>query len=253
MAPLLVLGACGSVGGSSPVPAPTASGREVLALTATAGYRHASIPAAVGLLRTLAGRDRRLRVTVLDRAEQLTPARLRGAAAVAFVSTSGPLPLDERQRRALVAFVRRGGGLVGFHAAAATLGGWPTFGRMLGGVFAGHPYHRVGRVVVEDRATPMTRGLPAAWRTDEEFYFFRTDPRRTAHVLLRLDVGSVGGPPRADRPLAWCRREGRGRVFYDALGHAPAQWRDRRQRTLVRGGLAWAAGLVAAPACGRSR
>jgi type 1 glutamine amidotransferase len=37
----------------------------------------------------------------------------------------------------------------------------------------------------------------------------------------------------------WVRTPGRGRVFYDALGHFTATWSDPRQRALVRSGLRW--------------
>ena len=43
----------------------------------------------------------------------------------------------------------------------------------------------------------------------------------------------------ARRPLVWVRSPGRGRVFYDALGHFPATWQDPRQEALVRSGLRW--------------
>jgi type 1 glutamine amidotransferase len=73
---------------------------------------------------------------------------------------------------------------------------------------------------------------------------FKHDPRSHVHVLVRLDTH--GGP---DRPLVWCRRSARGRVFYDALGYFSQTWSDPRQLELVSGGIAWAAGLAAAPSC----
>jgi type 1 glutamine amidotransferase len=38
-------------------------------------------------------------------------------------------------------------------------------------------------------------------------------------------------------------------VFYDALGHDEATWRDPHQRALLAGGLEWALGLRGATAC----
>jgi type 1 glutamine amidotransferase len=40
----------------------------------------------------------------------------------------------------------------------------------------------------------------------------------------------------------WWRRYGRGRVFYDALGHFSATWSEGHQRRLVADGLRWAIG-----------
>jgi hypothetical protein len=217
----------------------------LLVLTQTLGYHHASIPWAVAALRRVAARDGRYRLVFLPSASRLTPAELRGAAAVVFLLTSGELPLSPSEKRALVAFVHGGGGLVGFHSATDTFHHWPGYISLIGAEFSHHPLPSTARLVVEDRSTPATRSLPAGFMIHEEFYVFKRDPRPRAHVLVRLDTGP-GGP---DRPLVWCRRSGRGRVYYDALGHFPQTWSDSRQLMLVSGGIAWAAGLTRAQSC----
>jgi type 1 glutamine amidotransferase len=244
-----VLAACGAGGTTTGLAGPgpgsvSSSKPNVLVLTETRGYHHASIPDAMQALRRLAASDRRYRLTFLPSATVL-PGALHGARAVVFLLTSGELPLSEAGKRALVAFVRRGGGLVGFHSASDTFHHWPGFTQMLGAEFSHHPPPSTQRVIVEDQRSPATRTLGRAFSIDEEFYVFKRDPRASAHILERLDTGR-GGP---DRPLVWCRRQGGGRVFYDALGHFPQTWQDRRQIAIVSGGLAWAIGLDPAPAC----
>jgi type 1 glutamine amidotransferase len=244
------LAACGGVAGSS-VPADKASPRtytrplKVLVLTQTLGFRHASIPDAAKALRRFAAADGRYQLAFLAGASELTPATLSGARAVVFLLTSGELPLSDTGKQALLAFVRRGGGLVGFHSASDTFHGWPAFVHLLGAEYSYHPLPSTQRVVVEDRRNPATRSLGRSFSIHEEFYVFKRDPRASAHVLARLDTGA-GGP---DRPLLWCRRDGRGRVFYDALGHFSKTWQDRRHIAIVSGGLAWALGLAAASRC----
>jgi uncharacterized protein len=220
-------------------------GRTVLVLTQTLGYHHASIPWAVDALRRLAARDGRYHVVFLPTAADLAPAALAHASAVVFLLTTGELPLTASEKQALVAFVHRGGGLVGFHSATDTFHHWPGYKALIGAEFSHHPFPGLGRIVVEDRGTPGTKTLPTRFGIYEEFYVFRHDPRGHVHVLARLDTGP-GGP---DRPLVWCRRSGSGRVFYDALGHFPQTWSDSRQLALVSGGIAWAAGIVRAPSC----
>jgi type 1 glutamine amidotransferase len=227
--------------------AATARERRVLVVTETRGFVHDSIPAALAMLRDLGRTSRDYDVVALPGARWLAATRLRSARAVVFLNTTGELRLPPGGRGALLAFVRGGGAVVGTHSAADTFHGWPPFGRMLGGEFRRHPAYGPGRLVVEDAGHPSTRTLPRRFVLSDEFYEFTRDPRCCAHVLVRLDTGR-GGP---DRPLVWCRREGRGRVFYDGLGHAPALWRDRRQRALVAGGLRWALGLEPAAACDR--
>ena len=74
-------------------------------------------------------------------------------------------------------------------------------------------------------------------------------PRDDVHVLLSVDTTSVDldaeGVNRAegDFAVAWTRKYGAGRVFYTALGHEPAVWRDMWFRRHLLGGIRWAAGV----------
>jgi hypothetical protein len=181
----------------------------------------------------------------LASATQLTPVALRHAVAVMFLLTTGELPMNAADKRALVAFVRGGGGLIGFHSATDSFHHWAAFKEMIGAEFSHHPHPSTQRVIVTDHSTPATHALPASLLIHEEFYVFKHDPRPHVHVLAELDTGR-GGP---DRPLVWCRRFGRGRVYYDALGHFSATWHNRYQLTLVSGGILWAVGLANAPSC----
>jgi uncharacterized protein len=212
--------------------------KRVLVVSEARGFVHDSIPAAISFYVELGRRSPRFDVVHLGGAARLTRSRLSRAEGVVFANTSGELPLPDRG--ALVRFVRSGGALVGTHSATDTLHSWPGWSRMLGARFQRHGAPTTGRVVLEDRRHPATRRLPASFRLREEFYEFTSSPRARAHVLLRLDPSSVPDELRPDIPLAWTRRFGRGRVFYDALGHFPETWSDTRQRRLVAGGLRWA-------------
>jgi uncharacterized protein len=217
--------------------------RSVLVLTQTLGYHHASIPAAKRALRRIAARDGRYRLVFLPSATQLTPQALAHASAVVFLLTTGTLPLTPTDKRALVAFVHHGGGLVGFHSATDTFHHWPAYIKLMGAEFSHHPHPSTERVTVDDRSTPMTRALPRAFSIHEEFYVFSHDPLSRLHVLARLDG-------RVDHPLVWCRRAGEGRVFYDALGHFAQTWSNPLQIAMATGGIDWASGLASAPSCG---
>lgn len=199
----------------------------VLVVSETAGFHHDSIPAQQRFLRSLRG----LRVVVLARVAQLTAARLRTARAVVFASTSGSPHFSATGRRAFLRFVRGGGGFAGTHAASDTFSGWPDYVRLLGTRFSHHGPVERRRVVVADRRHSVTRGLPASFSLVDEYYRFVSAPR--AHVLLR---DGRGGPP-----LAWVRQEGRGRVFYSALGHPIGAWSDPNVRRLVSQGVRWVA------------
>src|SRR4051794_8903859 len=155
----------------------------VLVVSETAGFHHDSIPAQQAFLRSLRG----LRVVVLPRVAQLTAARLRGARAVVFASTSGEPRFSATARRALLRFVRDGGGFVGTHSASDTFARWPGYVRLLGTRFPRHGPIEARRVVVADRRHSITRGLGASFVHTDEYYRFVSPPR--AHVLLRDGAG----------------------------------------------------------------
>jgi type 1 glutamine amidotransferase len=209
----------------------------LLVYTRTTDYRHDSIPDAVAALRAFDG------VTV-DHTEDpaVLETRLDAYAAVVFLSTSGEV-LTPAGRDRLAAYVDGGGAFVGVHAAACTEEDWPYYGELLGARFARHPEYQPGRVVVEDPGHPATRNLPPVWEFTDEWYDFRTNPRARVRVLLRADETSYeGGGMGDDHPLAWTREQGAGRVFYTALGHAAAAYRNPDFLAHLRGGLAWAVG-----------
>lgn len=203
-----------------------------LVVTETAGFHHPSIPAARAALQRLGDRSTDFDVVAVASSRSLTTTALRGARAVVFLSTTGELRMGAAGLTRLLRWIRAGGAFVGLHAASNTFDGSPAFARMLGARFEAHPFVGRERVLVSDRTHPATRRMPASFRTDDEFYVFAKSPRRRAHVLARRDAS-------ADEPLVWWRREGRGRVFYSALGHPVSAWRDVMHLRLVEGGLRW--------------
>jgi type 1 glutamine amidotransferase len=213
---------CAAVLAAAPPPV-AAAPKTVLVVSEAHDFVHDSIPAARAALRGLDGREIRIREVP---ARAIAGPRLRSADAVVFVHTTGELPID---RGALRRFVARGGGLVGFHAATDAFQSWPGWERLIGGRFDRHDVPATETVHV--RRHPAVRGVSRRFRMHEEYYRHEPGVARRARVLARW------GAER--RPLVWVRTPGRGRVFYDALGHFPATWSDPRQRALMRSGLRW--------------
>ncbi|MET9166996.1 ThuA domain-containing protein [Streptomyces cellulosae] len=206
-----------------------------LVYTRTTDYRHDSIPAAITALRSLGDFEIHAHEnpTALEQP-------LDHYAAVVFLSTSGDV-LTPTARDRLTAYIENGGGFAGIHAAACTEYDWPYYGDLLGARFAGHPPIQPGRALVEDPDHPATRHLPPTWEVTDEWYDFHASPRPTAHVLLSADETSyTGGTMGDDHPLAWCRTQGAGRVFYTALGHTVEAYDDPLFLAHLRGGITWA-------------
>jgi type 1 glutamine amidotransferase len=244
---LLALHACGgSPSAPSSTPPPTPSSRRLLYVTTSAGFRHDVLPLSQQVLRDIGSRAGFDTVATEDVA-MITRDNLAHFDAIAFF-TSGELPMNDDQKAALLDFVRNGKGFVGIHSATDTFYTWPDYGLLIGAIFDGHPWHQEVTIRVEDQAHPATRSLPATWRLNDEIYQFRNWSRADVHVLLSLDTASVDlhadGVRRSDGDFAltWTRNEGRGRVFYTALGHEPGVWQDSRFQQLLAGGIGWAMG-----------
>jgi hypothetical protein len=219
----------------------------LLYLTHSAGFRHDVLPLTREVVPELGREGGLFDATVTEDCSLISADGLKPFDAV-FFYTTGELPIDAAQKRALVEFVRSGRGFVGAHSATDTFYKWPEYGEMIGAYFDGHPWHEEVAVRVEDASHPATRHLPVRFTITDEIYQFKNWSRATVHVLLSLDPTSVdltkNSVRRADRDfaLAWTRTYGKGRVFYTALGHGPEVWRDERFRQHLRGGIQWALG-----------
>jgi type 1 glutamine amidotransferase len=94
------------------------------------------------------------------------------------------------------------------------------------------------RIVVEDRASPLTRGWGRSVTRTDEWYGFRTNPH--VHVIASLDETSyTPGPGKmdGDHPIAWCRAYEGGRSVYTGLGHPTPVWRDPAFLRHILGGI----------------
>jgi type 1 glutamine amidotransferase len=213
---------------------------DVLVFSKTAGFRHDAIPAGIQLIRDL-GAANSFTVTATEDSAQFNATGLARFEAVVFLNTTGDV-LNASQQTAFESYIRAGGGYVGVHAAADTEYDWPFYGELAGAYFASHPAIQQATTRVENRAHAATAGLnPALVRTDE-WYNFRTNPRSSARVLSVLDESSYsGGSMGADHPHTWCKTLQGGRSFYTGAGHTQASYTEPGFRSLILGGIRYAA------------
>jgi type 1 glutamine amidotransferase len=121
---------------------------------------------------------------------------------------------------------------VGRQGPDPEVGTWPEFNKTIGGFFKYHwlyPQHIVYKI--DDPSSPLTamfRG--SVFSIEDETYTFSVHSwsRKNLHVLTSIDYSKMSGTdkqkedfPRPDHDygLSWIRREGKGRVFYEAHGH----------------------------------
>lgn len=195
---------------------------------------------------------------------KLSPANLRNYDAVLFASTTGDLPIPDKQ--GFVDWVASGKAFIGVHAATDTFHGFRPFVDMIGGEFLTHGPQVTVECLNEDPTHAACRPLPARWTVFDEIYQFKSYDRSRVHGLLRLDrlmrtadEVKAGQATPGHYPLAWSRKYGQGRVFYTALGHREDMWdaayadKGGRQNSgenaqlfqqHLLGGILWALGLA---------
>lgn len=240
-----VAGAAGDAGADAPsdVPADASSGPlEVLVFSKTEGFRHASIPAAVSAVESLAP-ERGWSVRATEDALLFEDAILDAVDVVVFLLTTGDV-LDAAQQAAFERFIRRGGGFVGIHAAADTEYDWPFYGGLVGAYFLSHPDIQDADLRVERPGHSATHTLPPTWRRTDEWYNFTRNPRADVTVLVSIDEASYrpGDGAMGDHPVSWYHGYEGGRAFYTALGHTSESYSEPAFLEHIAGGIDWAGG-----------
>ena len=234
----------------APIVTPKAA-RRVLVFSATAGFRHKSIPVGKLALEKMGQSTGAYETVVSDDPANFEAAALKTFDAVLLLSPSLDFFMPNKKEKGyfsdeewtqlqarhdrlvnnLADYVYSGGGLIGIHAATDSCHGHEKFPHLIGGLFDGHPWRANSNVtiVVEDPEhaimKPVFEGIDD-FRLQEEIYQFKSEPysRERLRVLLHLDPersDSVTGMKREDNDyaVAWVQAIGQGRVFYTSIGH----------------------------------
>lgn len=223
----------------------------ILVFSKTNGFRHEeAIPAANKLFQQIAA-DNGWGYFQTENGATFNPAMLNRFDAVIFNNTSGDVFTPD-QRAAFKAFIEKGGGFVGIHAAGDNShAAWDWYMQsILGATFTEHtmrPQFQTATVIVENVAHSAVQKLPGSWRHLEEWYSFDHSPRTTgAKVLITVDertyqpVGFFGKDLKmGDHPVVWSRCVGKGRALYSAFGHHEATFANQRQRQLLLNAIRW--------------
>jgi hypothetical protein len=223
--------------------------RKILVLAHASGFVHSSIPLAGETVKAMGEKTGAWSTTITYDPAQITAENLAGYDAIFLDSTTLAFlddPKDpvasEARKKALLDFVRGGKGLAGIHAAGDSYhtadhppkGTWDDFNVMIGGYFKFHwVYPQVITVKIDDPKSPLTQMFHGEFTVHDEIYTFVQDSfsRKRVHVLTSVDYTKMSDEDKAKEPaatkrtdgdygLSWIRHEGKGRVFYEALGHS---------------------------------
>ncbi len=161
------------------------------------------------------------------------------------------IELDAQGRADLLWFVHDAGkGFVAAHTGDGAFMSWPEFGELLGGRYDEHPWNQTeAPLIVVDPNFPGMKAFGTGGLFKDEFYQSKDFTSAEIVVVLRLvtshlDMTKPSVHPGDSYAQAYAKMYGKGRVFYSALGHAPATWDDPRVQDMYLGAIKWALGLV---------
>ncbi|HYW48536.1 MAG TPA: ThuA domain-containing protein [Bryobacteraceae bacterium] len=135
------------------------------------------------------------------------------------------------------------------------VGTWPDFDKMIGGFFKFHwGDPQLITVKIDDPKSPITAMFHGQeFEIHDETYTFGMDTwsRENLHILTSIDYDKMSDAdkakedyPRSDHDygLSWIRREGKGRVFYEAHGHSERVYAIKPMLEHVLAGVQYALG-----------
>lgn len=250
--------------------------RRVLVYSATAGFRHKSIPHGKVALEALGKSTGAFEAVISDDPANFEPVELRKYDTVILLNTTMDFFMPNIKQREqfsdeewaylqarhnrlvdnLIDSVEAGGGLVGIHSATDSCYNHQEYGETIGGYFNGHPWNAKANVtiVVEDPEHEVNKPVfndIKDFRLTEEIYQFKDEPysREKLRILLNLDRERSDPVPdekvkRTDNDfaVAWVQKVGKGRVFYTGIGHNPHIYWDTLMLNHYLAGIQFACG-----------
>jgi type 1 glutamine amidotransferase len=209
--------------------------RKLLVIESLEGMSHNTIPLTNVMIQRMGEKTGAWTTVFSNDLANLRYPKVKEYDAIFLNSIVGEFLPDPALRADLVRYVNEGGGMGGIHGSPWASRNWDEFAEMIGAQSAPHRIEN-GVLKVYDKENPIVRpfnyeDLPFR----EEYYRFedagngrlRWDKVR---VLLIVDLDEKvpnatdkpwQGYRRPDKvyPVAWIREYGKGRVFYNSMGH----------------------------------
>jgi type 1 glutamine amidotransferase len=221
--------------------------RRLLVVTVTKGFHHSSIPTAEKTLKELGKKNDLFTVDYVrnddEMKEKMTTEALKKYDGVIFANTTGILPLPDKE--AFLNWIKSGKAFIGMHSATDTFHarwGIDPYIAMIGGEFKEHHAQVEVECLSQDIEHPATRHLGKSYMVKDEIYLMKNFDRGQVHALLMLNNHPNTNEP-GDYPIAWCKKYGKGNVFYTSLGHRDEVWESPAYQQHILGGIKWALGL----------
>ena len=211
--------------------------RKLLVIESLEGMSHNTIPLTNVMIKRMGEKTGAWTTIFSNDLTNLRYPKVKEYDAIFLNSIVGEFLPDPALRADLVRYVNEGGGIGGIHGTPWASRNWDEFAEMIGAQSAPHRIEN-GVMRVYDKSNPIVapfnyEDLPFR----EEYYRFEHDGNGRlrwdkVRVLLTVDLDEKvpattdkpwTGYKRPDKvyPVAWIREYGKGRVFYNSLGHMP--------------------------------
>jgi type 1 glutamine amidotransferase len=153
--------------------------------------------------------------------------------------------ITDQQAKPVFEAVKSGVGIAGCHGGMCDSFRENTEWQfMTGGQWVAHPGNDGVKYTVKIGPTksPITEGI-SDFQIASEQYYMHVDP--AVKVLATTRFPTVDGPHAGngpvDMPVIWTKMYGRGRVYYNSLGHQANIVESEPNLTIMRRGFLWAA------------
>ena len=209
--------------------------RKLLVIESLEGMSHNTIPHTNVMIQRMGEKTGAWTTVFSNDLSNLRYPKVKEYDAIFLNSIVGEFLPDPALRADLVRYVNEGGGIGGIHGTPWASRNWDEFAEMIGSQSAPHRIEN-GVLKVYDKDNPIVRpfnyeDLPFR----EEYYRFEDQGNGRlrwdkVRVLLIVDLDEKV-PNSADKPwqgyrrpdkvypVAWIREYGKGRVFYNSMGH----------------------------------
>ena len=151
--------------------------------------------------------------------------------------------ISKEQAQGLLATVRAGCGLAGWHGGLCdSFREHTEYQWMTGGQWVAHPGNCIAYDVhISNPHDAVTAGLSDFRMPNTEQYYLHVDPGNVVLATTRFTGEHAAETREVVMPVVWKKMWGKGRVFYNALGHTFADFDVPECRTITERGLLWAA------------
>lgn len=150
--------------------------------------------------------------------------------------------LNEDQEKGLLAAVRSGVGIAGWHGGLGdSFRQNVKYQYMVGGQWVAHPGGKIDyEVNILDTPDGVTKGLSDFKMPKTEQYYMHVDPNVKVLATTTFNADHNDWIEGATMPVVWKKAYGKGRVFYSSLGHVAADFDVPEALTIMQRGIRWA-------------